>query len=71
VVKEMPDLKGGFPHIALHVDSQHFEETIDALKSVGVPFVMERCRSHFGVPVRRFCMIRRARRRADRRRPLG
>lgn len=57
VVKEMPDLKGGFPHIALHVDARHFDATIDGLKSLGVPFVMDTMsRVDFGVPVRAaFC----------------
>lgn len=57
VVQEMPDLKGGFPHIALYVEPAHFEATIDALKSRGVPFVMDTMRREdFGVPVRAaFC----------------
>ena len=36
VVKEMPDLKGGFPHLAFHIPSDCFDETIDGLKSAGV-----------------------------------
>lgn len=57
VVKEMPDLKGGFPHIALYIEPARFEETIDSLKSQGVPFVMDTMsRVDFGVPVRAaFC----------------
>jgi catechol 2,3-dioxygenase-like lactoylglutathione lyase family enzyme len=57
VVAEMPDLKGGFPHLAFYVPTERFDETVDALKSGGVPFVMEPPpREDFGVPVRAaFC----------------
>jgi len=57
VVDEMPDLKGGFPHLAFHVPGDRFDETVDALKSGGVPFVGETMhREDFGVPVRAtFC----------------
>lgn len=57
VVEEMPDLKGGFPHIAFHIPADRFDTTIDALKSKGVPFAMDTmAREDFGVPVRAaFC----------------
>jgi len=57
VVEEMPDLKGGFPHIAFYIPADCFAETIDELKSDGVPFVMDTmAREDFGVPVRAaFC----------------
>ena len=57
VVKEMPDLKGGFPHLAAYVPSESFSATIEALKARGVPFVMDTMeRKDFGVPVRAaFC----------------
>lgn len=57
VVEEMPDLKGGFPHLAFHVASADFESTIDALKSAGVEFLGDTMqREDFGVPVRAiFC----------------
>ena len=57
VVEEMPDLKGGFPHIALHVPADHFDDTVDLLKSRDVPFVMDTMsREDFGIPVRAaFC----------------
>jgi glyoxylase I family protein len=57
VVEEMPDLKGGFPHIAFHIPADRFDATIDELKSDGVPFVIDTmAREDFGVPVRAaFC----------------
>ena len=57
VVKEMPDLKGGFPHLAVYVPSEHFEDTVAALKARDVPFVMDTMtREDFGVPVKAaFC----------------
>lgn len=57
LVEEMPDLKGGFPHLAFHIPADRFEETIDALKSAGVPFLGDTmAREDFGVPVRAaFC----------------
>jgi len=57
VVEEMPDLKGGFPHIAFYIPADRFDQTIDALKSDGVPFAMDTMsREDFGVPVRAaFC----------------
>jgi catechol 2,3-dioxygenase-like lactoylglutathione lyase family enzyme len=57
VVEEMPDLKGGFPHIAFYIPADRFDQTIDELKSDGVPFVMDTmAREDFGVPVRAaFC----------------
>ena len=57
VVEEMPDLKGGFPHLAFHIPGDRFEETIDALKSAGVEFMGDVMgREDFGVPVRAiFC----------------
>ena len=57
VAEEMPDWKRGFPHLALHVPADRFEETIELLKSRDVPFVMDTMqREDFGVPVRAaFC----------------
>ena len=57
VVEEMPDLKGGFPHLAFHIPADSFESTIDALKSAGVEFLGDAMgREDFGVPVRAiFC----------------
>jgi glyoxylase I family protein len=57
VVKEMPDLKGGFPHLAFHVPSDSFDSTVDALKSAGIEFLGDTmAREDFGVPVRAiFC----------------
>jgi catechol 2,3-dioxygenase-like lactoylglutathione lyase family enzyme len=57
VVKEMPDLKGGFPHLAVYVPRESFDATVEALKARGVPFVMDTMqREDFGVPVKAaFC----------------
>lgn len=57
VVEEMPDLKGGFPHIAFYIPADRFDATIDALKSDGVPFTLDTmAREDFGTPVRAaFC----------------
>lgn len=57
VVKEMPDLKGGFPHMAFHIPAELFDSTVDALKSGGVNFISDTMsREDFGVPVRAaFC----------------
>ncbi len=57
VVEEMPDLKGGFPHLAFHIPADRFDSTIDALKSDGVKFMGDTMsREDFGVPVRAaFC----------------
>jgi catechol 2,3-dioxygenase-like lactoylglutathione lyase family enzyme len=57
VVKEMPDLKGGFPHLAVYVPRESFDDTVEALKARGVPFVMDTMqREDFGVPVKAaFC----------------
>ena len=57
VVEEMPDLKGGFPHLAVYVPTEHFEDTVAALKAMDVPFVMDTMeREDFGVPVKAaFC----------------
>ena len=57
VVKAMPDLKGGFPHLAFHIPADRFDATIDALKSDGVNFTGDTMsREDFGVPVRAaFC----------------
>jgi glyoxylase I family protein len=57
VVEEMPDLKGAFPHIAMYIPTNRFDQTIDALKSGGVPFTGDTMlREDFGVPVRAaFC----------------
>ena len=57
VVKEMPDLKGGFPHLAVYVPSASFDDTVALLKQRGVPFLGETMeREDFGVPVKAaFC----------------
>lgn len=57
VVEEMPDLKGGFPHLAFHIPADRFDATIDALKSDGVSFLGDAMqREDFGVPVKAaFC----------------
>ncbi|MAG32738.1 MAG: hypothetical protein CL908_17800 [Deltaproteobacteria bacterium] len=57
VVEEMPDMKGGFPHLALHVPTEVFDSTVDALKSVGVDFLGDTMqREDLGVPVKAtFC----------------
>ncbi len=57
VVEEMPDLKGGFPHLAFHIPAAEFDATIDALKSGGVEFLGDAmAREDFGEPVRAiFC----------------
>ena len=57
VVEEMPDLKGGFPHLALHIPADRYDATIDELKSNGVEFLGDpMLREDFGVPVKAaFC----------------
>lgn len=57
VVAEMPDLKGGFPHIAFYVPTERFDATVESLKGVGVPFLGDTMqREDFGVPVKAtFC----------------
>ena len=57
VVGEMPDLKGGFPHLAFYIASDVFDATVDSLKSKGVTFLGDAMiREDFGVPVRAiFC----------------
>jgi len=57
VVEEMPDLKGGFPHLALHIPTEVFDATIDQLKSEGVSFLGDTMlREDFGTPVKAtFC----------------
>lgn len=57
VVEEMPDLKGGFPHLAFHIPADQFDATVDALKSSGVEFLSDAfSREDFGVPVKAiFC----------------
>jgi catechol 2,3-dioxygenase-like lactoylglutathione lyase family enzyme len=57
VVKEMPDLKGGFPHLAVYVPRESFDATVETLKARGVPFVMDTMqREDFGIPVKAaFC----------------
>ncbi len=57
VAEEMPDWKGGMPHLALHVPTDHFVATIDELKSYGVTFLGDTLlREDFGVPVKAaFC----------------
>ena len=57
VVEEMPDLKGGFPHLAFHIPVDQFDATVDRLKSSGVDFLSDAfSREDFGVPVKAiFC----------------
>jgi len=57
VVEEMPDLKGGFPHLAFHIPADQFDATVDRLKSSGVDFLSDAfSREDFGVPVKAiFC----------------
>jgi catechol 2,3-dioxygenase-like lactoylglutathione lyase family enzyme len=57
VVDEMPDLKGGFPHLAFHIPADRYDRTIERLKSGDVPFLGDvMTREDFGVPVRAtFC----------------
>jgi catechol 2,3-dioxygenase-like lactoylglutathione lyase family enzyme len=57
VAEEMPDWKGGMPHLALHVPTDRFDATIDELKSSGVTFLGDTMlREDFGVPVKAaFC----------------
>ena len=57
VVEEMPDLKGGFPHLAFHIPADQFDATVDTLKSSGVEFLSDAfSREDFGVPVKAiFC----------------
>ena len=57
LVDEMPDLKGGFPHLAFHLPAESFEATIEKLKEGGVKFLGDTMsREDFGVPVRAaFC----------------
>ena len=57
VVEEMPDLKGGFPHLALYIPADRFDRTIETLKSGDVQFLGDAmAREDFGVPVRAaFC----------------
>jgi catechol 2,3-dioxygenase-like lactoylglutathione lyase family enzyme len=49
----MPIPGPGFPHFALHVENDRWDETIALLKSNAVPFLSEPSeRSDFGAPVR-------------------
>jgi catechol 2,3-dioxygenase-like lactoylglutathione lyase family enzyme len=49
---EMPTPGRGFPHYALHVPTDSFEATIDALRAAGVPFLGEpSSRVDFGTTV--------------------
>jgi catechol 2,3-dioxygenase-like lactoylglutathione lyase family enzyme len=49
----MPIPGPGFPHFALHVENDRWDETIALLKRNAVPFLSEPSeRSDFGVPVR-------------------
>jgi len=50
---EMPVLGRSFPHFALHVATEDFDATVDALRSAGVAFLGEpSTREDFGRPVR-------------------
>ena len=57
VGEEIPDPKGGMPHIAFHIPKDCFDATIDALKSGGVDFMGDTMsREDLGVPVKAaFC----------------
>lgn len=49
----MPIPGPGFPHFALHIENDRWDETIALLKSNAVPFLSEPSeRSDFGAPVR-------------------
>lgn len=49
----MPIPGPGFPHFALHVENDRWDETVALLKSNAVPFLSEPSeRSDFGAPVR-------------------
>jgi glyoxylase I family protein len=49
---EMPVLGGGFPHYALHVPTDAFDSTIEALRAAGVSFLGEpSSRVDFGTTV--------------------
>lgn len=49
----MPIPGPGFPHFALHIPSDRWDEVIDELRSSGAPFLGEpTTRSDFGVEVR-------------------
>jgi len=48
----MPTPGGGFPHYALHVPTDRFDETIEALRAAGAPFLGEpSTRVDFGTTV--------------------
>ena len=49
---EMPTPGRGFPHYALHVPTERFDETIEALRAAGAPFLGEpSTRVDFGTTV--------------------
>ncbi len=49
---EMPTLGKGFPHYALHVPTDRFDETMEALRAAGAPFLGEpSTRVDFGTTV--------------------
>ncbi len=49
---EMPTPGRGFPHYALHVPTDRFDETIEALRAAGAPFLGEpSTRVDFGTTV--------------------
>jgi len=49
---EMPTPGRGFPHYALHVPTDRFEETVEALRAAGAPFLGEpSTRVDFGTTV--------------------
>ena len=49
----MPICGPGFPHFALHIENDQWDETISLLKSNAVSFLSEPSeRSDFGIPVR-------------------
>jgi catechol 2,3-dioxygenase-like lactoylglutathione lyase family enzyme len=56
-VDTMPDWNNAAPHMALYIEADVFEATIDKLRGRGVEFTMDiRKREDFGVPVQTaFC----------------
>jgi catechol 2,3-dioxygenase-like lactoylglutathione lyase family enzyme len=57
VVDRMPDLGKAAPHMALYIEADQFETTVEKLRAAGVDFTMDiRRREDFGVPVQTaFC----------------
>lgn len=52
-VGEMPDWRNAAPHLAIHVPSDSFDETVQTIKDAGVELTADiREREDFGVPVK-------------------